>query len=316
MDQSGIVVGIDVSKARLDVALRPSGETWSVSNDEPGIASLVERLAPLEVSLVILEATGGQQDAAAAALAAAQLPLAVVNPRQVRDFAKAMGKLAKTDVIDASVLAHFGQAIRPEPRALPDEAASELAATLARRRQLVEMLVMEKNRLCVASKKQRPSLEAHIRYLNLELKDLDKDIHGTLRSSPVWRAKDDLLRAVPGIGPTTSATLLAELPELGTLNRKQIAALVGIAPFNRDSGTLRGKRVVWGGRASVRTVLYMATLSAIRCNAVVKEFYERLCKAGKPKKVALIACARKLLVILNAMLRDNQPWTNNVLHAT
>ncbi|HEU5118830.1 MAG TPA: IS110 family transposase, partial [Isosphaeraceae bacterium] len=253
MTQALLVAGIDVSKQRLDVAIRPTSEGQSFPNDSDGIARLVEWLSTRTVSLVVVEATGGQQDAVVGELAASCLPVAVVNPRQVRDFARAIGRLAKTDGIDAEVLAHFGEALKPEPRPLPSPEAAELSALLGRRRQLVEMLVMEKNRLASAPKRLRASLEGHIHYLNKELKDVDKDLHGTLRESPIWRAKDDLLQGVPGIGPTMSCTLLAELPELGQLNRRQIAALVGVAPFNSDSGKHQGKRRIWGGRASVRT---------------------------------------------------------------
>lgn len=270
---------------------------------------MVGRLAGLSVGLVVVEATGGQQDSVAGALAAAGVPLAVVNPRQVRDFAKATGKLAKTDALDAQVLARFGEALRPEPRPLPDEETEVLGILLTRRRQLIEMLVMEKNRLAAAKKMLRRDIEAHIQFLNTSLKDIDKDLHAALRASPAWRAKDDLLQAVPGIGPVLSATLLGALPELGRLDRRQIAALVGVAPFNRDSGRQRGQRTISGGRASVRTAFYMATLTATRFNPVIRAFYDRLCKAGKPKKVALVACMRKLLTILNAMLRAGTPWT-------
>jgi transposase len=304
-----IVVGIDVSKARLDVAVGSQGEPWSEPNNPEGIARLVGRLAGLSVGLVVVEATGGQQDSVAGALAAAGVPLAVVNPRQVRDFAKATGKLAKTDALDAQVLARFGEALRPEPRPLPDEETEVLGILLTRRRQLIEMLVMEKNRLAAAKKMLRRDIEAHIQFLNTSLKDIDKDLHAALRASPAWRAKDDLLQAVPGIGPVLSATLLGALPELGRLDRRQIAALVGVAPFNRDSGRQRGQRTISGGRASVRTAFYMATLTATRFNPVIRAFYDRLCKAGKPKKVALVACMRKLLTILNAMLRAGTPWT-------
>lgn len=302
------VAGVDVSKRRLDVAVGSGGKLLELTNDEAGISRLVEALREQAVELVVVEATGGQQDPLVAALAAAGLPLSVVNPRQVRDFAKATGKLAKTDVLDARVLAQFGEVIPLRPYSVPDEEAQVLSALLARRRQLVEMLVMEKNRLLVAPKALKSRLEAHIRWLNSELKDVDKDLHKQLRESPIWRAKDNLLQSVPGVGPTVSATLLAELPELGRLNRRQIAALVGVAPFNRDSGQQKGKRAIWGGRAHIRTGLYMAALVATRYNQDLKAFYERLCKAGKPKKVALVACMRKLLITLNAMLRDNQSW--------
>lgn len=309
MSQTPLWIGIDVSKQALDVAARPSGEVWQFSNDEAGIAELVSKLEPLGVSLVVLEATGGLESPVTAALALAEIPVAVVNPRQARDFGKALGYLAKTDRIDAGILAHFGEAVRPEPRQLPSEEATNLAAVVARRRQLTEMLTMEQNRLGSAPAALRRDIREHIVWLQKRLKDSDKDIHKLLKSSPLWREKDQLLQGVPGVGPVLSATLLAMLPELGKLNRKEIAALVGVAPLNRDSGKMKGKRATWGGRSSVRDVLYMATMSAVRYNPTLKDFYERLLKAGKLKKVALVACMRKLLVILNAMLRDNAPWS-------
>jgi transposase len=257
---------------------------------------------------VILEATGGFELPLVGALLAAGLPVTVVNPRQVRDFARATGQLAKTDAIDARVLAHFGEAVRPELRPLPNEATRELAALVARRRQLIEMLTAEKNRLRLAARAVRRDIEQHIRWLERRLSDLDGNLAQQVRSSPNWRARDDLLQSVPGIGPVSSVTLLAQLPELGRLNRKEIAALVGVAPLNRDSGTLRGRRRVWGGRRHVRATLYMATLVATRCNPTIRSFYTRLLAAGKPKKLALTASMRKLLITLNAMLRNNVPW--------
>jgi transposase len=301
-------VGIDVSKDQLDAALVPAGESWQTANDEAGIARLVERLHALQPATVILEATGGFELPLVGALLAAGLPATVVNPRQVRDFARATGQLAKTDAIDARVLAHFGEAVRPELRPLPDEATRELAALVARRRQLIEMLTAEKNRLRLAARAVRRDIEQHIRWLERRLSDLDGDLAQQVRSSPRWRESDDLLQSVPGIGPVSSVTLLAQLPELGRLNRKEIAALVGVAPLNRDSGTLRGRRRVWGGRSHVRATLYMATLAATRCNPAIRSFYTRLLAAGKPKKLALTASMRKLLITLNAMLRNNVPW--------
>jgi len=301
-------VGIDVSKAHLDMALRPSGVGWQVDNGEAGIASLVQELVELQPTLIVLEATGGYETAAAAALASAGLAVAVINPRQARDFAKSLGRLAKTDKIDALMLARFAEAVRPEPRRLPDEQALQLQAWLVRRRQLLEMLVAEKNRLSMTHPQLRPGVQEHIDWLEKSLKDIDQAIQSHLHSSPVWREKEDLLRSVPGVGRVLAITLIAELPELGTLNRKQIAALVGVAPFNCDSGQLRGKRAIWGGRATVRTSLYMATLSAIRFNPILHTFYQRLKEAGKPAKVALTACMRKLLTILNAMMHSRQPW--------
>jgi len=303
-----VFVGLDVAKATLDVALRPSGERWSVSNDEAGVAALVDRLRPLPPTLVVCEATGGFERAAIAMLAAAGLPVVVANPRQIRDFARATGQLAKTDQIDAAILALFAERVRPTPRPLPDEAAQLLDALLTRRRQLLEMLVAEKNRLGFAPRPLHKGIQQHIRWLERQLDDVTKDLADQIERSPVWRAKDDLLQSVPGVGPIVSAVLLAELPELGALTHKQLATLAGVAPLARDSGTLRGKRMVWGGRAGVRTALYLAALCGRRWNPQLRVFYERLLAAGKPKKVALIACARKLLTILNAMLRDNTSW--------
>ena len=303
-----VFVGLDVAKATLDVALRPSAEQWSVPNDEAGVAALLERLRPQSPALVVCEATGGFERAAIAMLAAAGLPVVVANPRQIRDFARATGQLAKTDQIDAAILALFAERVRPVPRPLPSEAAQLLDALLTRRRQLVEMLVAEKNRLGFAPRPLHKGIQQHIRWLERQLDDVTTDLADQIERSPVWRAKDDLLQSVPGVGPIVSAVLLAELPELGTLTHKQIAALVGVAPLARDSGTLRGKRLIWGGRPSVRTALFMAALCGRRWNPTLKIFYERLKAAGKPTKVALIACARKLLVILNAMVRNNTPW--------
>ena len=280
-------VGIDVAKAQLDIALRPTGERWAVANDDFGIAALVERLQAVQPTLIVLEATGGYQRAVVAALAAAGLPVAVVNPRQARDFAKATGQLAKTDALDARALAHFAEAVRPTPRPLPDAQADELRALLARRRQLVAMRTAEQNRLGNAPPRLQTDIQAHITWLNTRLAALDDDLDTTLRTSPVWREREDLLRSVPGIGPVCTRTLLLDLPELGTLSRQRLAALVGVAPLNRDSGTLRGSRTIWGGRAPVRATLYMSTLVAVRYNPVLKAFYERLRAAGKVAKVAL-----------------------------
>jgi transposase len=305
---SQVFVGIDVAKARLDIALRPTGERWAVTNDDAGIAVLVPRLQQIAPQLIVLEATGSYQRAVVAALAAAGLPVAVVNPRQARDFAKATGQLAKTDALDARALAHFAEAVRPIPRPLPDTQADELRALLARRRQLVTMRTAEQNRLGSAPPRLQPDIQAHITWLNTRLTTLDDDLDTTLRASPVWQEREELLRSVPGIGPVCARTLLLDLPELGTLSRQRLAALVGVAPLNRDSGTLRGSRTTWGGRAHVRTTLYMSTLVAVRYNPVLKRFYERLCAAGKAKKVALTACMRKLLTILNAMVKHQKPW--------
>jgi transposase len=301
-------VGLDVAKAYVDVAVRPSGEQWRVTNDEAGLAELVLRLRALGPALIVAEATGGFERAAIAALAAVGLPVVVANPRQVRDFARATGQLAKTDQLDAGILALFAERVRPAPRPLPDAAAQLLDALLTRRRQLLEMRVAEQNRLGFAPRPLHRGIRQHIRWLERQLDDVTTELAAQIEQSPVWRAKDDLLQSAPGVGPIVSVTLLGELPELGTLTHKQIAALVGVAPLARDSGTLRGKRMVWGGRASVRTALFLAALSAARWNPVLRVFYERLRAAGKPAKVALIACARKLLVTLNAMVRDNARW--------
>jgi transposase len=303
-----VFVGIDVSKAHLDIAVRPTSEAWQVANDEEGIPQLVERLQALHPSLIVLEATGGLEVAVTAAVAAAGLPIAVINPRQARAFAQSLGQLAKTDKIDAALLARLADAIRPEVRVLPDEQAQQLQALLTRRRQIVDMLVAEKNRLYLAHRSVRQRLQEHIDWLNQELDDLNIQLRDKLQQSPVWRDKDDLLRSMPGVGPVLSTTLLAELPELGTLNRKKIAALVGVAPFNRDSGWMKGTRAIWGGRASVRTVLYMAVHSARRHNPVIQVFYDRLIHAGKLPKVALVACMRKMLTILNAMVASGKSW--------
>jgi transposase len=301
-------IGIDVSKAHLDLAVRPSGDRWQVDNTAEGIAELVTQLSSRSPTLIVMEATGGWETQVAASLATAGLAVAVVNPRQVRDFAKSLGRLAKTDKIDALILARFAEAVRPEVRALPDAQTQQLQAVLVRRRQLIEMLVAEKNRLALTHPSMGPRLEEHIAWLEAELEELDQHLHDQLHASPLWREKEDLLRSVKGVGPVTATTLLAELPELGQLNRKQIAALVGVAPYNCDSGQMHGKRAIWGGRATVRTCLYMAALSASQHNVIIKAFYERLIQAGKKKKVALVACMRKLITILNAMVRSGKKW--------
>lgn len=305
-----VYVGIDVSKATLDAAIVPSGENFAASNDENGIQALIGKLLEAEPALVVLEATGGlERPLAAAALFASGIACAVVNPRQARDFAKAIGRLAKTDRIDASVLARFAEAIRPEPKAPPEAEVLEFQAILARRRQLIGMLVAEKNRLSASvSKKVHSRLEAHIRWLEKELARIGQDLDEAIEKSPTFKENETLLRSVPGVGPVLCRTLLAELPELGCLSPRELSALVGVAPINRDSAIFRGRRGVWGGRARVREALYMGALIASRYNPTIKPLYERLVEAGKPKKVALVACMRKLLTILNAMIRDRTPW--------
>ena len=311
MSEPQVLVGIDVSKAQLDVALRPTEDQWHVSNDEVGIPGLVERLQAVQPTLVVLEATGGLEVPAAGALAEAGLPVVVVNPRQARDFAKATGRWAKTDSLDARGLAHFAEAVRPTPRPLPEAQAQALSALLTRRRQLVQRLTAERRRLQSAPQRIRADIQAHITWLERRLARTDADLGAAIRSTPLWRAKDEILQSTPGVGPILSRTLVAEVPELGALNRQEIAALIGVAPLNRDRGTLRGKRAVWGGRAHVRAVLYMSTLAAVRHNSVLKAFYERLRAVGKAPKVALTACMRKLLTILNAMLKHQTPWHEN-----
>jgi transposase len=304
-----IYAGVDVSKETLDIALHPSGEYWQESNDEAGRARLITRLEDISPALVILEATGGFERQAVVALALASLPVVVINPRQVREFARATGELSKTDRIDARILALFGERMRPEVRALPDEAARDLEAFIVRRRQLIEMLTAEKNRLFqVQAPALRKGIKTHIRWLEKQLGDVDEEIGRRIKESPIWRIKEELLTSVPGVGPVTSRTLIAELPELGSLGRREIAKLVGVAPLARDSGRMRGRRSVWGGRAPVRSALYMAALSATRFNPEIRRFYLRLREAGKPTKVALVACMRKLLTILNAILRSGEPW--------
>jgi transposase len=307
-------VGVDVSKAELDVAVRPSGTRWQVRNDATGIDALVERCSALAPERIVLEATGGFEMGVAAALGAKQLPVVIVNPRQVRDFARATGQLAKTDRLDADVLAHFGEAIQPEVRPLPDATARALATLVGRRRQLQEMLTAERHRLMTAAVQDAPQplrdqLGEHIDWLRRQVQQVDDDLNQQIRSSPVWREREDLLRSIGGIGPVTSATLLSQLPELGQLDRRAIAKLVGVAPLNRDSGTVKGVRHIWGGRAAVRAVLYMAALVAARHNPQIRTFYQRLLAAGKPPKVALVACMRKLLLICNAVLRSHTPWS-------
>ncbi len=308
MSSGAVFVGIDVAKAHLDVVLRPAGTHQRVPNSTAGIAALQETLEAVQPALVVLEATGGHETLVATTLASTGLPVAVVNPRQVRQFARAVGQLAKTDTLDAQVLARFAEVVRPVPRPLRDDAARSLAALVARRRQVVEMLVAEQQRLSAHPPTLRVRVQEHIDWLREEQDRLDGELQTRLRQSPLWRATEVLLRSVPGVGPVVAATLIAELPELGQLNRKQIAALVGVAPLACESGTLRGRRIVWGGRAQVRAVLYMSVVVGSRWNPVIRAFYERLRAAGKPAKVALTACMRKLLTILNAMVRQQTRW--------
>jgi len=312
VEMSAVCIGIDVSKAQLDVAQRPEEQRQVFAQTPVGIESLVAHVRALNPAAIVLEATGGLEVPVASALAVAGLPVAVVNPRQVRDFAKATGRLAKTDAIDAHVLARFAEAVRPAPRQLPDAAAHEFSALLSRRRQLIEMRVAEHNRLGTATPRIQQQIRKHLSWLDRQVAALEEELGQRIKSTPIWRERDHLLQSVPGVGPTLSRTLVAELPELGTLTRHQIAALVGVAPLNRDSGTLRGHRTTWGGRAVVRAALYMGTLAAVRWNPVLKAFYQRLRAAGKAPKVALVACMRKLLTILNAMLKHRTPWRSVV----
>ncbi len=303
-----IFVGIDVSKAWLDLAVHEQQETSRFSNEEAGIAKLVQELKKRKPKLVVLEPTGGFEMLLVAELSQASLPVAVVNAKRVRDFAKATGQIAKTDKLDARVLAHFAAAVQPEVRSLRSEEEEQLTALLTRRRQVLDMLSVEKNRLVTVRAKMRADVQAHIQWLSKNLKELDQEMEEFVKGSPIWNEKDSLLQSVPGVGPVTSATLLGMLPELGLLNRQEIAALVGVAPLNKDSGKKKGKRRIYGGRADVRSVLYMAALAAKKHNPWIRTFYTRLLQHGKEKKVALTACMRKLLVILNAMLRTHQPW--------
>ncbi len=309
MPQDAPWMGIDVAKAWLDVARDGEERVERLPNDAEGIAALVATLAARTPQLVVLEATGGYETAVTAALVAAGLAVAVVNPRQVRDFAKATGQLAKSDTLDARVLALFAARVQPPPRPLPDVVAQELASLLARRRQLLEMRTAEQHRRPSLAPRLRPALDAHVVWLSQQLAELDGEMDRTPRDSPVWREKEDLLRSIPGIGPVVARTLLGELPELGTLDRWEVAALAGVAPLNQDSGRRQGKRRTWGGRAPVRAALYMAAVTATRCNPAIRALYTRLREAGKPAKVALVACMRKLLTIANAILRDAVPWS-------
>jgi transposase len=309
MSEPAVVIGIDVSKDRVHVAVHPSGETWESATTPDAIDGLVARLTAVRPALIVLEATGGYERPVVGACAAVELPVAVVNPRQVRAFAQALGRTAKTDAIDAQVLAVFGARVQPPSRPVPSDATMALAALVARRRQLLEMLGAERQRLGQATTTAvRRDLRQHVRWLERRVADVDQDLDDAIRQSPCWRVQEDLLRSVPGIGPTVARTLLGELPELGHLERRQIAALVGVAPLNRDSGQWRGQRHIWGGRSSVRAALYMAALVGTRHNPVLAAFYQRLRAGGKPPKVALVAVMRKLLTILNAILKHHTPW--------
>lgn len=307
-----VYVGIDVAKNRLDIHVRPTGDAFALARNGEGLDELCARLSQLKPALVVLEATGGFEVTVAAALGAAKLPVVVINPRQIRDFARATGRLAKTDALDAATIAHFADAVRPELRPLPDAASQALGELVARRRQIVDMMVAERLRSRqLTQRRVLKGVARHLAMLQKELSALEQDIDTTVRGSPAWCEDVDLMTSVPGIGDTTARTLLADLPELGKIGHKQITALVGLAAFNRDSGTMRGKRTIWGGRASVRSALYMAALSAVRFNPVIKAVNDHLRAAGKPSKVALVACMRKILIILNAMLRDRRPWLAN-----
>jgi transposase len=308
MESTPLWIGIDVAKEQLDIAIGADGETWSVSNDDAGVETLLNDLRQRNCGLVVLEATGGFEVPAVSALAASGIPVVVANPRQVRSFARATGQLAKTDRLDARILALFAERIRPELRPLPDDAARLLDALITRRRQISGMIVAERNRLGFAPGPLKKSIEKHIRWLQRELDGVDADLSKAIQASPVWRAKEALYRSVPGVGPVVSRTLIAELPELGKLTHKQIASLVGLAPLARDSGKLKGKRMVFGGRASVRVALYLAAVVGVRHNHLLRTFYSRLRERGKPPKLALIACAHKLLTILNSMARTGEPW--------
>jgi len=306
-----VYVGIDVAKAHLDVHVLPTGEAFAVPRDGDNLVNLAEKLRALSPALIVLEATGGLEVIVAATLGQAGLPVTAVNPRQIRDFARAIGRLAKTDTLDAEVIARFAESVRPEVRPLPDEQTRTLSELVARRRQLVEMMTAERNRRSRLSKRSLvKALDRHLVALQKDLSAIEEEIKTTVRGTPIWREREDLLRSVPGVGPTVARTILADVPEIGTLDRKQIAALIGVAPLNWDSGTLRGRRITWGGRAKVRTALYMAALVASHRNPVLRSFYQRLVRAGKAKKLALVAVMRKLLTILNAIIRDQTPWQN------
>jgi len=310
---SSMYVGIDVSKEHLDISSGGTGNIWGAANSPSGWSELIEQLKPLNPALIVLESTGGYEAQVLAELYHAGLPVARVNPGRVREFAKSIGQLAKTDRLDARLLARYAEAVKPEPAKLADADEQRLAALVNRRRQLLEMHVAEQNRLHTAPKYLRERINQHLEWLMNEVRALEAEIDDFIQGSPMWKEKGDLLRSVPGVGSVTAFTLLAELPELGALDRKQIAALVGVAPLNRDSGRRSGKRRIYGGRSSVRSILYMATLAATRFNPVIHAFYHRLLQAGKVKKVAIVACMRKLLTILNAIIRHHSPWRSDLV---
>jgi transposase len=312
MGAQPVFVGIDVGKGQLDVARSDQDDVVQLANDREGIQELVRRLTEIEPQLVVLEATGGFEVLAAAALAAAEIPVVIANPRQTRDFARSVGRLAKTDTIDARGLAQFAARVRPDVRALPTEEARALGALVSRRRQIIEMITAEKNRLGFAARTVQKGIEKHIKWLERQLADVDSDLDEMIRKSPVWAAKSDLLQTVPGVGPNLARTILAELPELGQLSHKQIASLVGVAPHAFESGKYHGRRKIWGGRAPVRTALFLSVWSAARWNPVIRTFHDRLRAKGKPAKVAQVACMRKLLTILNAMVRDGRLWDPSI----
>ncbi|MBT8350756.1 MAG: IS110 family transposase [Deltaproteobacteria bacterium] len=306
-----VFVGIDVCKDSLDVAIGMEKQILTFVNDQNGVDALIKKLNQIDPQLIVFESTGGYEHLATSLLAGAGLSVVIVNPRQVRDFAKSAGILAKTDAIDARVIARFAEAVKPDVRPLKDRDTSELTAIVTRRRQIIEMVVAENNRLKLANKRSKKDIMDHIRWLKKRLDKIESDIDKMIQNSPIWRCKDDILQSVPGIGPITSASLICDLPELGVLSPKKIAMLAGLAPLNCDSGKFKGRRRIWGGRASVRSGLYMATMAAIRCNPPIKGFYQRLTAAGKCHKVAATACMRKLLIIANAMLRDQMLWQQN-----
>jgi transposase len=312
----GSFVGIDVAKDSMEVTAHGGKEHWAYANDEYGLVKLAAKMKRLSPVLIVLEATGGYEVMIAAELRSRGFPVAVVNPRHIRDFARSVGILAKTDALDAKVIARYAATVQPTPRALPDEETQRLGAIIMRRRQVIAMLTAEKNRLHQADPAVRESLQTHIRWLEQELDDINKELKQKVEDNPEWKEKNDIIQSVPGVGPNLAITLLSDFPELGSLNRKQTAALSGVAPFNRDSGTLRGKRMIWGGRDIVRAATYMSTFVAIRFNPLLKAFFKRLTEAGKPYKVAMVACMRKLLCILNAMLKNRTSWNNHVQQLT